>query len=330
MKFSNKFFVLGAFAFFLVVTAIGCSGSSVSAPDGPSSSSVAQGLSSSIIGSSSSSIPTVQNLDSLPNCTPNREGNIVMVQSSFGAVVCKNGQWTTYEPPASSSSYFVGFSSSDVWASSSSNIFSSSSNVFSSSSVIEVCSSKLVGPESKWGYFGYVIPVTITEGAIQKIFLKVPSEAKIGGQATWTKFGVVIGAYRDASFAAGTEIYSVTQGSLYNPALSGNYVYTKGGYMEFDFMKTGTWLATIGAGMTVDLAIVFYAPEQPTDPSESISTMYYDYFSVPGTAFVANYEICYTTDPTKLPSSPSAGGDYAGSYDDYYDDYYDDSYGGGW
>lgn len=136
-------------------------------------------------------------------------------------------------------------------------------------------------PLRKWGFFGYVIPLKITKGDTQELYLSLGKDVSgIQGPDAWDSYGVTLGQVDETNnWKFGTEIFSKNTRSAL-PGFGVNYsirgVYTYGRYVKFEFDTKGTWLEK-NAGKTINVGVNFYAPGVKSDSSG----MGVDYYSIP-------------------------------------------------
>lgn len=242
----------------------------------------------------------VKSYDDLPECDSENQKDLIYVIDEEKLVKCKvkaSEEAPSDEIKSSSSrarsSSSAKLSSSSVRSSSSAKL-SSSSMINSSSSAVSStsttgCTKNKVSPLSTWGYFGVAMPIIVSEGSIQTIYISVSSNELINQAEKITQYGVVIGRHEDRLFVNGSEIYST---SIYT--LNSSYGYANistNGYKAISFRKTGTWLEDEIAGTQIEVALAFYTPQLLREDLAEInqwSPIEYDLFAIP-----AGSEVCY-------------------------------------
>lgn len=133
--------------------------------------------------------------------------------------------------------------------------------------------SKLAGPISSWGFFGYVVPLKISSGNIQTLSIAVLASdiLFIGGNTKWTKYGVAIGKYNSEKneFSENTAVYAneIKSATIVGGSVGVN---TMGAFETFTFEKAGTWLADYKNGDVVEVVVNFYAPEAECEIPEVV------------------------------------------------------------
>ena len=153
---------------------------------------------------------------------------------------------------------------------------------------------KTAGPNSRWGSFGYVLPLKVTSAKKQELYLAFDTTVTgINGPDGWEYYGVVIAQYdsEKKQWIPGTEIFSENKknATTVRDGIYGN-VNTYGLFEKFSFDVKGTWLEN-QAGKTVDVVVNFYAPGVPSDSSG----MGFDYYSIPSdTLNVARNKLYYS------------------------------------
>lgn len=256
--------------------------------------------------------------DDLPNCSLNRNGLKAYVLDGKGEFVCEDGIWDeiphgeTFDRSSDDEDAIVeedensgkhgsengnsedddgenndgdGGSSNSVDNGDDDIIQSASSEQTAQTECGEVAYTKRVaGPHTFYGYFGYVLPLKVTTGKTQELYLAFNAPTHIYGPPTdWNKFGVLIAQYnsKDSVWVQGTEIFSNDEKNaspkFEDPECGGcAVVNTYGRFEKFEFNIKGTWLEKY-AGKTVDVVVNFYAPGIESE----ISGMGLDYYSIP-------------------------------------------------
>lgn len=280
--------------------------------------------------------------DDLPNCSSTRDGQDAYVLDVDKKFVCSDGRWnaaskasskesgkTSEEGKPTGSEETVGESSSvdgDSDGNSSSSkkdgekeINSSSSKENGDAETVQSASSEqttqtecgevayttqTAGPHGFWGDFGYVLPLKVTTGKTQELYLAFQTtNTAINGPQEWSRFGALIAKYnsKDSLWVQGTEIFSKNTKDASPIFVDPNCgdcstVNTYGLFEKFEFNVKGTWLEKY-AGKTIDVVINFYSPDAGSDSSG----MGFDYYAIPTNQTSSTY----TTNSTGIREYPA-------------------------
>lgn len=288
--------------------------------------------------------------DDLPNCTPTRNGQSAYVLDVNKKFSCSDGRWNAAsdtsskdggKSPEGGKSSEGGESAGDEGSLDSGDVFDeNSSNSEKGGEVNQSASSNQViqtgcentssttltaGPKSLYGDFGYVLPLKVTSGNTQELYLAFDTAyTGINGPSEWSEFGAMIARYdsKNGQWIPGTEIFSKSIKSA-TIMVGSPTVNTYGAFEKFDFTTKGTWLEN-NIGKTVDVVVNFYAPGVESDESG----MGLDYYSIPSKHPVLyySYEATSCTKIVKGAKKPfdscegtlSNGSDATGVYNEIY------------
>ena len=271
--------------------------------------------------------------DDLPNCSSNREGLRAYVLDGKSVFVCEeDGIWDELshgetlhdedtiveivEEDENSGKHGSenGNSEDDDGDGGSSNsvdngdddiIQSASSEQTTQTACGDVAyTTRTAGPHGYWGDFGYVLPLKVSTGKTQELYLAFSTmNTAINGPLEWKRFGALIAKYnsRDSLWVHGTEIFSRNMKDaspiFVDPDCGGcATVNTYGLFEKFEFDIKGTWLEKY-AGKTIDVVLNFYSPDAESDSSG----MGFDYYSIP-TKPTSSTNTIYSTNIREYPT----------------------------